>query len=59
MSIIVNSGKTPTGKARKGLVTIRTDGGCVKACFPRSPFPGENNQVKKATGIPLVDGWDV
>ncbi|MEH2056946.1 MAG: hypothetical protein V7K97_12465 [Nostoc sp.] len=58
MSIIVNSVKTPTGKAKKGLIAIRPDAGCIKACFPRAPFPGEKNQVKKATGIPLVDGWE-
>ncbi|WP_375494656.1 hypothetical protein [uncultured Nostoc sp.] len=55
---MVNSSKTPTGKAKKGLVTIRPDAGCIKACFPRAPFPGEKNQVKKAVGIPLVDGWE-
>ncbi|MEH1883771.1 hypothetical protein [Nostoc sp.] len=55
---MVNSPKTPTGKAKKGQVTIRPDGACIKACFPRSPFPGEKNQVKKATGISLVDGWE-
>lgn len=53
-----NSVKTPTGKAKKGLVTIRPDGEYIKACFPRAPFPGEKSQVKKAVGIPLVDGWE-
>lgn len=55
---MINSSKTPTGKAKKGLVTIRPDGGCIKACFPRSPFPGEKSQVKKAVGIPLLKGWE-
>ncbi|MEH2053883.1 integrase [Nostoc sp.] len=55
---MVNSSKTPTGKAKKGQVTIRPDGTSIKACFPRAPFPGEKNQVKKATGISLVDGWE-
>ncbi|MBN3894277.1 MAG: site-specific integrase [Nostoc sp. NOS(2021)] len=55
---MVNSAKTPTGRAKKGLVTIRPDGEYIKACFPRSPFPGEKAQVKRAIGIPLVDGWE-
>ncbi|MEH2363981.1 site-specific integrase [Nostoc sp.] len=55
---MTNSAKTPTGKAKKGLVTIRPDAGCIKACFPRSPFPGEKGQVKRTTGIPEVKGWE-
>ncbi|MCW5316161.1 tyrosine-type recombinase/integrase [Nostoc sp. KVJ3] len=54
---MVNSSKTPTGKAKKGQVTVRVDSGSVKACFPRPHFPGEPSQVKIATGISNVDGW--
>ncbi|MEH1999431.1 MAG: site-specific integrase [Nostoc sp.] len=56
---MTNSAKTPTGKAKKGQVTVRPDGSSIKACFPRSPFPGEKGQVKKATGISNVDGWEI
>ncbi|MCC5641146.1 site-specific integrase [Nostoc sp. CHAB 5844] len=55
---MTNSAKTPTGKAKKGQVTVRIDSGSIKACFPRPCFPGEKNQVKKATGIPMIDGWE-
>ncbi|MBC1239696.1 site-specific integrase [Nostoc sp. 2RC] len=55
---MVNSAKTPTGKAKKGEVTVRLDSKLVKACFPRTPFPGEKNQVKKATGISNIKGWE-
>ncbi|WP_174712090.1 site-specific integrase [Nostoc sp. TCL240-02] len=54
---MVNSSKTPTGKAKKGQIVIRPDSGSIKACFPRTHFPGEPNQVKKATGISNIDGW--
>ncbi|MEH2032343.1 MAG: tyrosine-type recombinase/integrase [Nostoc sp.] len=54
---MVNSSKTPTGKARKGQVTIREDSGSIKACFPRTHFADEK-QVKLATGISLVEGWE-
>ncbi|QLE54841.1 hypothetical protein FD725_04510 [Nostoc sp. TCL26-01] len=57
MSIMVNSPKTPTGKAKKGQVTVRPDSGSIKACFPRSYFD-EGKQMKLATGIPMVDGWE-
>jgi integrase len=56
MSIMVNSSKTPTGKAKKGQVTVRVDSGSVKACFPRSYC--NKGQIKLATGILLVDGWE-
>lgn len=55
---MVNSSKTPTGKAKKGQVAIRVDSGSVKACFPRPCFPGEPNQVKIGAGISLIDGWE-
>ncbi|BDI19076.1 hypothetical protein ANSO36C_48780 [Nostoc cf. commune SO-36] len=55
---MVNSNKTPTGKAKKGQVTVRVDSESIKACFPRPYFPGEPNQVKIGTGISLVDGWE-
>ncbi|MEH2317248.1 hypothetical protein [Nostoc sp.] len=55
---MVNSAKTPTGKAKKGQVAVREDSGIIKSCFPRAHFPGEKNQVKLATGISLVDGWE-
>ncbi|MEH2450607.1 MAG: tyrosine-type recombinase/integrase [Nostoc sp.] len=54
---MVNSSKTPTGKSKKGQVTVREDSGSVKACFPRTHFADEK-QVKLATGISLVDGWE-
>lgn len=57
MSIMVNSSKTPTGKVKKGQVAVREDSGSVKACFPRTHFADEK-QVKLATGISLVDGWE-
>ncbi|MFN6487910.1 MULTISPECIES: tyrosine recombinase XerC [unclassified Nostoc] len=53
---MVNSSKTPTGKAKKGQVTVRIDSGSVKACFPRSYC--NKGQIKLATGISLVDGWE-
>lgn len=55
---MVNSSKTPTGKAKKGQVTVRLDSKVIKACFPRPYFPGETNQVKKGTGISNVEGWE-
>jgi len=54
---MVNSSKTPTGKAKKGQVTVRPDSGSVKACFPRNYF-ADGQQVKKATGISMVEGWE-
>ncbi len=53
---MVNSSKTPTGKAKKGQVTVRLDSGSVKACFPRSYC--NQGQIKLATGISVVDGWE-
>ncbi|MEH2293828.1 tyrosine-type recombinase/integrase [Nostoc sp.] len=53
---MVNSSKTPTGKAKKGQVAVRVDSGSVKACFPRSYC--NKGQIKLATGISLVDGWE-
>ncbi|MEH2349873.1 MAG: site-specific integrase [Nostoc sp.] len=55
---MVNSSKTPTGKAKKGQIAIRLDSKVIKACFPREPFPGEKNQVKRATGISDMTGWE-
>lgn len=55
---MVNSAKTPTGKAKKGQVAVRLDSKVIKACFPRPYFPGEPNQVKKGTGISNVEGWE-
>ncbi|MGV0105144.1 site-specific integrase [Nostoc sp. DSM 114160] len=55
---MVSSVKTATGKARKGEVSVRLDSGNVKACFPRPYFPGEPHQVKKATGISKIEGWE-
>jgi len=54
---MVNSAKTPTGKAKKGQVTVREDSGSIKACFPRTHFAGDK-QLKLGTGISLVDGWE-
>ncbi|MEH2023918.1 MAG: site-specific integrase [Nostoc sp.] len=53
---MVNSSKTPTGKAKKGQVAVRVDSCSVKACFPRSYC--NKGQIKLATGISLVDGWE-
>ncbi len=53
---MVNSSKTPTGKSKKGQVSVRVDSGSVKACFPRSYC--NKGQIKLATGISLVDGWE-
>ncbi|MBN3927370.1 tyrosine-type recombinase/integrase [Nostoc sp. NMS4] len=55
---MTNSAKTPSGKAKKGQVTVRPDGNSIKACFPRTHFPGEPNQKKLKTGISNVDGWE-
>ncbi|MDF5706793.1 MAG: site-specific integrase [Nostoc sp. S4] len=55
MSIMVYSSKTPTGKARKGKVTVRPDSGSIKACFPRGYF-ADGKQVKLRTGI-NPDDW--
>ncbi|MDF5707752.1 MAG: site-specific integrase [Nostoc sp. S4] len=52
---MVNSSKTPTGKAKKGQVTVRPDGTSIKACFPRSYF-ADGKQVKLGTGI-NPDDW--
>ncbi|MEH2299801.1 MAG: tyrosine-type recombinase/integrase [Nostoc sp.] len=54
---MISSAKTPTGKAKKGQVTVREDSGSVKACFPRTHFANDK-QVKLGTGIPLVAGWE-
>jgi integrase len=56
MSIMVNSAKTPTGKAKKGQVTVREDSGSIKACFPRNYF-ADGKQVKLGTGI-NPDDWE-
>lgn len=56
MSIMVNSAKTPSGKARKGQVTVRPDSGSIKACFPRSYF-ADGKQVKLGTQI-NPDNWE-
>ncbi|WP_099104337.1 integrase [Nostoc sp. 'Peltigera malacea cyanobiont' DB3992] len=53
---MTNSAKTPTGKAKKGQVTVRLDSGSIKACFPRSYC--NQGQIKLATGISLIDGWE-
>ncbi|MEH2211335.1 tyrosine-type recombinase/integrase [Nostoc sp.] len=53
---MVNSSKTPTGKSKKGQVAVRVDSGSVKACFPRSYC--NKGQIKLATGISLMDGWE-
>lgn len=53
---MVNSSKTPTGKSKKGQVAVRVDSGSVKACFPRSYC--NKGQIKLATGISLVKGWE-
>jgi integrase len=53
---MVNSNKTPTGKAKKGQVAVRADAGSIKACFPRSYC--NKGQIKLATGISLVNGWE-
>ncbi len=55
---MVNSVKTPTGKAKKGQVVVRVDSGSVKACFPRNYFE-DGKQIKKATAIPMTDGWEI
>ncbi|MCC5637032.1 tyrosine-type recombinase/integrase [Nostoc sp. CHAB 5844] len=57
MSIMVNSSKTPTGKAKKGQVTVREDSKSIKACFPRN-YCSDGKQIKLATGISMVDGWE-
>ncbi|WP_234419814.1 integrase [Nodularia spumigena] len=36
---------------------MRVDSGSVKACFPRTYF-SNSKQVKLATGISLVEGWE-
>jgi hypothetical protein len=53
---MVNSAKTPTGKTKKGQVTVRPDSGSIKACFPRSYF-ADGKQVKLGTGI-NPDDWE-
>ncbi|MBD2499770.1 site-specific integrase [Anabaena azotica] len=53
---MVNSAKTPTGKAKKGQVTVRPDSGGIKACFPRSYF-ADGKQIKLGTGI-NPDDWE-
>ncbi len=55
MSIMLNSSKTPTGKAKKGQVTVRPDSRSIKACFPRNYF-ADSKQVKLRTGI-NPDDW--
>jgi integrase len=54
---MTDSAKTPSGKARKGTVTVRLDSGSIKACFPRTHFADEK-QLKLATGIPNDAGWE-
>lgn len=54
---MVNSAKTPTGKAKKGQVVVREDSNSIKACFPRNYF-ADGKQVKKGTGISKVEGWE-
>ncbi|MEH1837201.1 MAG: site-specific integrase [Nostoc sp.] len=56
MSIMVNSSKTQTGRTKKGQVAVREDSGSIKACFPRSYC--KKGQIKLATGISLVNGWE-
>ncbi|MEH2298181.1 MAG: tyrosine-type recombinase/integrase [Nostoc sp.] len=53
---MINNLKTPSGKAKKGQVTVRVDSGVVKACFPRNYC--NKSQIKLATGIPLGNGWE-
>ncbi|MBD2495014.1 tyrosine-type recombinase/integrase [Nostoc sp. FACHB-280] len=53
---MVNSSKTPTGKTKKGQVTVRPDSGSIKACFPRTYF-ADGKQVKLGTGI-NPDDWE-
>ncbi|MFN6477380.1 hypothetical protein [Nostoc sp. DedQUE07] len=50
---MVNSSKTPTGKAKKGQVSVREDSGSVKACFPRTHFADEKQEP-----IPLIPKCD-
>ncbi len=57
LSIMTNSTKTPSGKARKGTVAVRLDSGSIKACFPRTHF-ADDKQLKLATGIPNDAGWE-
>jgi integrase len=57
LSIMTNSDKVPSSKARKGTVSIRLDSGSVKACFPRTHFADEK-QLKLATGIPNDANWE-
>lgn len=57
MSISTNNSKTPSGKSKKGQVSVREDSGSIKACFPRTHFADEK-QVKLGTGISLVNGWE-
>jgi len=52
---MVQSPKQPTGKARKGTVTVRPDSGSIKACFPRNYFD-DGKQLKLGTGI-NPDDW--
>ncbi|MEH1792744.1 tyrosine-type recombinase/integrase, partial [Nostoc sp.] len=53
---MTNSSKTPTGRTKKGQVAVRIDGVSIKACFPRSYC--NQGQIKIATGISLIDGWE-
>ncbi|MBD2210185.1 tyrosine-type recombinase/integrase [Calothrix sp. FACHB-156] len=53
---MVNASKTPSGKAKKGQVTVRPDSGSIKACFPRNYF-ADGKQVKLGTGI-NPDDWE-
>jgi integrase len=55
LSIMVYSAKTPTGKAPKGMVSIRVNGKSVVASFPRTHFSNEINQVRKSVGISSVN----
>jgi integrase len=57
LSIMTNSAKTLSTKARKGTVSIRLDSGSIKACFPRTHFADEK-QLKLATGIPNDAQWE-
>jgi integrase len=54
---MTNSAKTPSGKAKKGQITVRTDSGSIKACFPRNYF-NDGKQLKLSTGIAEIKGWE-
>ncbi|MBH8553597.1 tyrosine-type recombinase/integrase [Nostocaceae cyanobacterium CENA357] len=54
---MVNSSKQPSGKAKKGQVTVRPDSGSIKACFPRNYFD-EGKQIKLGTNISPSSNWE-